>query len=352
MSTKKLTNNGLKQTNKITIGLDIGYGVTKALTDDQQVVFPSVAGYAREIKFRADELAHKYPGDQIWDEDGQHWYVGDLALSQLLAGEQRRLRGRTINETDMGNVFRVRMARAAMGKLVKERPINGDVIHFRIATGLPVDHMRDSGQLKASLIGQHLIKTDQGQFIANVGEVMVMPQPYGTIYSQRLTTSGAINRCHTFHRVGVIDVGTYTLDVAIDDDGEYIEAESGSIESGVFTAQERIASAIERDFREKPSLKVVEGVLRTGCLNASGETIDYSDEVAEALLPLRSATMELVSQRWKSGLNVDVIYVSGGGAPLVIDDIKAYYKQAQLVENAQVANARGYLNYAQFSAQG
>lgn len=68
-----------------------------------------------------------------------------------------------------------------------------------------------------------------------------MPQPYGTIYSRTLTPAGDLNPAHTFMRTGVCDVGTYTVDVALDDDGEYIISESGSVESGVFTAQERIA---------------------------------------------------------------------------------------------------------------
>ncbi|MDX2137959.1 MAG: ParM/StbA family protein [Chloroflexota bacterium] len=345
---RKLTNNGSKAAAPIlNVGIDIGYGVTKALTSDTQIAFPSVAGYAREIKFQSSEIANKYPGDQVHDDEG-HWFVGDLALSQLGAGEQRRLRGRTANEGELGNVFRARLARVAIGKLL---PVHEDVVHLRIATGLPVDHMRDADALKVALGGQHVIHTDQANFIANVTQVMVMPQPYGTIYSQRLTDQGSINKCHTFTRVGVVDVGTYTVDLALDDSGEYIDGESGSVESGVWTAQERIATAIERDYREKPALRVVEGVLRSGCLRAAGETVDYSREVEEALAPLRSATMELIATKWKGGLNVDVIYVSGGGAELVIGDIKAYYRQAVLVDGAQMANARGYLNYALF-AQG
>lgn len=34
----------------VTMGLDIGYGVVKAVTADQIVTFPSVMGHAREIK--------------------------------------------------------------------------------------------------------------------------------------------------------------------------------------------------------------------------------------------------------------------------------------------------------------
>ena len=71
--------------NLLTIGLDIGYGVTKVVTAEQVITFPSICGHAREIKFRADELSARYPGDQIVDEDGR-WFVGDLALNQLPPG--------------------------------------------------------------------------------------------------------------------------------------------------------------------------------------------------------------------------------------------------------------------------
>src|SRR5688500_2775746 len=95
-NSKRLTMSSKAQRSEpITIGLDIGYGVTKAVTDKNVVTFPSVAGYAHHIRFRADQLSQLYPGEQITDEDGD-WFVGNLALSQLKAHEQLRLRGRTV----------------------------------------------------------------------------------------------------------------------------------------------------------------------------------------------------------------------------------------------------------------
>ena len=66
----------------ITVGLDIGYGVVKVVTDHNSFGFPSVMGHAREIKFQQDMIQQKYPGDQITDDDGE-WFVGDLALAQI-----------------------------------------------------------------------------------------------------------------------------------------------------------------------------------------------------------------------------------------------------------------------------
>lgn len=175
-----------------------------------------------------------------------------------------------------------------------------------------------------------------------------MPQPYGTAYSQMLTPTGTINVHHTSMRTGIVDVGTYTVDIALDDDGEFVDSESGSVEGGVYTAQERIASMLERDYREKMPYKIIEQVLRTGIFIASGKPIDYRHEVEEALLPLRSATISLMSEKWQRGTTVDVIYLSGGGADLLAQEVKEAYPQTKLVPEAQTANARGYLYYAKF----
>ncbi len=349
MSKRKSTPLPVAPTSAITIGLDIGYGVVKAVTSAAVITFPSVMGHAREIKFRHEDITTRHPGEQITDDEGT-WFVGDLALAQLPPGELLRLRGRTANEATMGNAFRLRLAKVAIGKLLQGIH-NRDVIHVRIATGLPCDHMRDAAELKAALIGQHLIQTDIADVVANICEVMVMPQPYGTIYSRTLTPNGDLNPAHTFMRTGVCDVGTYTVDVALDDDGEYIDAQSGSVESGVWTAQERIAEALERDYRQKMPFKLVEEVLRTGRFRASGELVDYSAEVEEALAPLRSATLNLLSDKWKAGSIVDVVYLSGGGAELVMREVMSAYPQTQLVKNAQIANAQGYLNYARFAEE-
>lgn len=338
-----------KPTNTLTIGLDIGYGVVKAVTDEQIVMFPSVMGHAREIKFQHDEIASRHPGDQITDGDGV-WFLGDLALSQLPTGELLRLRGRTANESTMGNAFRLRLAKAAIGKLM-QGVCDGDVVHIRIATGLPTDHMRDAADLKESLLGQHIIQTDTAHLIANITDVMVMPQPYGTIYAATLTEKGEINRQHDYRRTGVCDVGTYTVDLALDDEGEFLDAESGSVEGGVYTAHERIAAALERDYREKMPFKIVEEVLRTGRFTASGKPVDYRDVVEDALNPLRSATLNLLSEKWQRGTIVDVIFLSGGGAELVFADVSAAYPQTKLVPDSQLANARGYLRYARFTAR-
>lgn len=349
MPKKKKTGKATEQ-NTMIVGLDIGYGITKAVTNDSTELFPSVAGRARQIKFKADEISERYPGDQLTDEYGEHWFIGDLALSQLRAGEVFRLRGRTADESQMGNVFRKRMMLAALGKLFPGKS-NGDVVHIILATGLPVDHMPDANDLKMALCGVHPIRTDQTDFVAHITDVMVMPQPYGTIYNQMLNDDGTINECYTYSRTGVLDVGTYTIDATLDDDGEYIDSLSGSVEAGVYTAHEYISGAIERDYRQKPTHRAIESVLRTGCMDVHGKKQNYGDVVRDAKKTVQTAATQLASEKWQNGLDVDVIFVSGGGAEMVFHDVKSHYPQTQIADNAPIANAQGYAKYARFAAQ-
>lgn len=335
----------------VTTGVDIGYGMVKAIFDElNPVLFPSVWGYSRELKFQSDETAAKYPGDQIADEEGD-WFVGNLALSQIPARQQFKLRGRTADETALGNVARLRLLKVALGKMFPNQR-NGDVIHFEIATGLPVDHMRGADGMKEAFTGLHPIHTDTTNFVANITSVRVMPQPYGTIYRNMLTSKGEINGCHTYRRTGVVDVGTYTVDVATDDDGEFIEDESGSVEAGVYVIQEAVKIAYERDFNQKPGYREIETVIRNKCVQAFGEPVDYKSEVEAGRSVLRDATLGLMAEKWGTGVNVDVIYVSGGGAALVFEDIKRVYRQARLVDDFQLSNAQGYLYYARLVARG
>lgn len=328
----------------VNIGLDIGFGATKLVVESGELVMPSVAGSALNIRFNADDIAEKYPGDQISDESG-HWFVGELALRQVPPAELIKLRARTTDESTFSNEFRTRMMKAAIAKLYPGMN-DGDTVHVRIATGLPVSYMDDAGALKDALIGQHYVKTDATEFVLNVSQVMVMPQPYGTIYDQALTNKGQINSCYTASRTGVCDVGTYTVDLTVDESMEYIENESDSLEVGVHTAQQRIIDWYSDTYKQKPTYRQIEDALLTGCIAVRGKSISIIDEVRDALKPLTNGTLALATRLWQAGTNLDVIYVSGGGAQLVYDDLLGIYPQAVLVANPQFANARGYLNYA------
>lgn len=332
----------------MTIGADFGYGNTKAAWNGDQIIFPSVAGHARDVMFNADKNSAKYPGDEITDSYGD-WFIGELALKQIPEAQQLMLKGRTANADEQGMAFRLRLMYSTLAKMF---PVtHGDALHIRLATGLPVKHMRDASLMKETFIGQHPIRANNANFVANITDVMVMPQPYGTLYSQQLLPNGELDPHYTAIRSAVVDVGRFTVDCALDDNGDFIDAESDSVEAGVHTVQERIAKAMDQDFDKTPNYSQIETVLRTKRFKNGVKTHDYSVEVENAVKPLRDATLALMSRLWGTGMGIDVIYLTGGGGILVEEAVKKAYPQALLIDNAQMSNAIGYLSYARFAAR-
>lgn len=343
MSTRKSkTVQTEKPTSPLVMGFDSGYGEVKAVSGEHRVKFPSVSASTHEIAFSADAISAKYPGEQLTDDEGD-WWVGNFAIQQAPINEQFKLQGRTNNSDEIGMAFRKRMLYAA---LAKQFPImDGNVYHIFLVTGLPVSHMKDSGVMKKTFIGQHPIRTNNANFIANIIDCRVMPQPYGVIYSQTILPDGQQNEYHLYNKTAVVDVGNHTVDCAVDDEGEFIDPESDSAQVGVYTAHERLTKILVAKWGDGITREMVDQVLRTGVLRAFNELHEYHDEVQEVLKPLRDGTLSLTNRLWKTGLGHDVVLIAGGGANYTEGVLKKAYSHAVVVKDPQMAIAQGYYNY-------
>jgi hypothetical protein len=342
---KTLTKNPVVEQSVLVVGVDVGYGVTKAVYEDQAVKFPSVAAYARPLKFQQDEISAKHPGEWM-TEGSEEWFVGDLAIQQTKAAEQIQLQGRDGNE-EANMQFRLRMVKVALAKLFPHYR-NNEMVRIILATGLPVDHMSDAAAMKKAFAGQFNIDTTTANFTAVVEEVIVMPQPYGTIYSYMFTPEGTENPQHNIKRIAVADFGRFTVDLAYDDNGDYIDPKSGSRDSGMYMVEQSVSDAYMLKYGVRPSYRDVQEIIEKGSVTVSGETVSFVPEQAEALRAMRNSALALMGQKWDKGLEIHRILVAGGGASSAIESVKKAYRQAVLVPNAQISNAIGYRNYAKY----
>lgn len=331
------------------VSLDAGYGYVKAIAIGRDpVIFPSVIGEGRDLRFQADKIREDYPGDQVMVDD-RLYFVGRLAQSQLPANLQLRLRGRMATFSDQGKNFRRILLIAALAKLFSGLRASVPV-EIILSTGLPVDHMSSAADLRELYTGSFRVETDDTDFIAVISRVYVMPQPTGTMYSLMIQADGQLNPCYVARRTAIIDVGTFTTDITVDDDGEYISGLSGSIASGTSTAQEMIATWYEDRYVDRPDLRTIEQILQTGCSRIHGIEVDFSEWQRRAVQPLRDAVVNFITERWGAATTIDAIYLAGGGALLIADSISRVYPNVTLLEDAQMTNARGYLNFALFKA--
>lgn len=326
------------------MGVDIGYGVTKIVTSDQTVMFPSVIAQPHHIDYAADEISARYPGQDL-TINGVHWWTGDMALKQ---GKQpMQLKGRTADDDKTGMEFRVRLLASAIATVFPFQ--DGEMHRLHIATGLPVKHMSDAAMMKEMFISQLAIAANNCNLIAAIEACNVVPQPYGSIYSETMNRDGSTNEYYTARKTVTVDIGRYTVDVAYDNEGEYIDSLSGTAPVGMAVAEERIQKILESDLRtDKVPYDVIEKALRTGFVNVRGELVSYADDVNDAIRPVKDGTLTLLNNLVGNAFDVDVIKVSGGGAEAktVYKEIHAAYPNAKLIADPQTANARGYYNYA------
>lgn len=342
MAKKNISNNVYN------VGVDIGYGKAKVVSGDVQYQFPSVAGQARNVRFGAESMSANHPNEQI-EHDGLSWYVGELAQEQLRPEEQQRLRGRSTKADERGMMFRTLIMKAALAKLFPD-VTNGDAIHFHIVTGLPVNHMAQSAALKKALIGVHPVHTDRTNFVANVVDVAVMPEPRGTMFAFTLCPDGSLNDTYTADTTVVFNGGAVTNDVQYDKNGKFVDAHSASSRTGHHLALERLQIMLEERFGDTPSLDLVESILRNRAGKVSGKLYTFDDEVNEALKPVREGAMQLLTDTIGTGIEADSIIVSGGFALSSYEVIGRAYSQSTKSDNPLFDTAQGYYNYSMFKS--
>lgn len=352
MASKKLTQNEVQTEPGIPtfiVGLDLGYGVVKAVCGDKRVSFPSVMGLAIPLTFQATEILNAHPGELVSDPlTDEEWFVGSLATSELKRSMQIQLQGRDKNAS-ANMQFRLRLLYTALAKLLPHQ--NGKHIKVILSTGLPVDHMADGPALKMALIGQHVIHTNSCDMVVEIEIAYVMPQPKGTVYAFMYNPDGTLNDEQTYVEVVVHDVGRGTIDITLDRNGMFVRDQSGSIEGGVFTVQERLEDMFEAEYGEKPSFEMIEEILIHKVAKISGVLVDFSKWVEEAAKPMVTASLSLMGRTIRKGLEIEIIYLVGGGAELVYKDTVTVYPQTVLAPDAQWTNALGYERYAKFKAR-
>lgn len=319
------------------VGLDAGYSHTKAISGNRRVIFPSVCGNVEEMRF---SLNDREVDAIILDEGYARWVIGDAAV------EQSRMISRREDRDWILSMEYVRLWYAALSGITTATRVD-----FQAVTGLPVTYFADRQVLQDRLVGLHRIKrVGRTLQVVIVTDLIVMPQPFGTLLAACLDDHGRIVNAEIAEgRVGIIDVGGKTTGFLSVEALAEIRRETHSIESGCWEPLRLIGEDIEKQW---PGLalrdhEVIEAV-RTGQIRHYGQVQDITGIAERAIAPLAAEVVATATQRWDGGARLDAILITGGGAHLVGDQIKAAFRHAEIIEGDPVfANALGFWRYAQ-----
>lgn len=315
------------------IGLDIGYGYTKAVSGNGISTLPSVIGPAVTIKYH-DDLAGNGRGLTL-ETDGKAWFVGQQARLQSPFTISPRARERD------PEVVRL-LALAALCQV----NANGDTV--RMVTGLPVEWYADRDKLIRSLTGFHAFATNGQRQTVNIASVLVVPQPFGSLFRALLSPAGVLTDPDGLSggRVAVLDIGMHTTDYALADALRYVEPRSGSIPVAMARVYELVRRGVTERHGLTLSLQDAEDATRTGYVTVYGRREPVTDLVAGALEGVAQEVLGEAVTLWGDGRDLLAVLVTGGGGPALLERVRAIYPHARLAPNPQTANAEGFYRYA------
>lgn len=153
-------------------------------------------------------------------------------------------------------------------------------------------------------------------------------------------------------RVGVVDVGGRTTDIAVILGGERYDADRCGTENiGVLNIHEAVSSLIRREFKtsEKYSADVIDRAVRSGSVRLWGKQIDIKHIIDEAKQETAQKLRNTITRMIGSASDLDAVLFVGGGAALFADMVKEF-PNGVLPDDPEFSNAKGLLKFMKVSA--
>ena len=323
------------------VGVDAGFGDVKiAMIEGGElstIAFSALLGRAEDRSTARVGLgAYRRRADVI-GYDGRSYIIGDQAIvqSRLLSARQDAER---IGSDEERILMLAALAKAGVS----------DVL---VVTGLPVLWWDKRRRLTKSWVGTHKITWNGRAMEIIVREVRPVPQPFGSFYSRTLSLSGNATMAKRLMRSGwaILDVGLNTTDCAGILNLQPVARWCGGIRRGVRDVLDIVAQDIERKYGVRRPLHEIARALRFG-----GELEIYQDTYSldgSARVAVGQLAQEIIAEagrRWSQGDRFHSVLVTGGGAYLMGEEIvKAFPRNAEVLDRPALANAIGFAKYAQ-----
>jgi plasmid segregation protein ParM len=333
------------------LGIDIGFGFTKATNGKETFIFKSIFGDASEIQFWAD-FGDSTPTDHIHvTVDGKSYFVGDLAEQQSnvlnFTLDQERL---------ITNYVRI-LALTIAGLFLKNNiPIN---VPINVVSGLPIGFFKQNHErFNEILTGHHSItyhshngeKTTREIYI---NKVRMLPQPLGSILNCLMDDSGKIiNDELANQKVGVVDIGFRTTDFTILDHLRYIDRGSRTFDNGISKG----FGVISNKLREKCGISVelyrLYKAAEEGSIKMRGHGFSFEKIRDQVYSQLASTIANDLDRLWADDWDIDSIILTGGGCrelaqylhPLITGNVIPIDSNA----DPRLNNVLGYAKYGRY----
>lgn len=327
------------------VGIDIGFGFTKATNGREFRIFKSVYGDATDLQFREQIFNHPSAEEHLHVElDGAAYFVGELAERQSVE------RFYTLDQKQFVNTFTKILALTALSRMVeRQNPV-------KLVAGLPISHYRRyKDDLTKILAGQHKLSAlDRGgkpkETVIRIAEVKVVPQPFGSMLNLMLNDTGEIADTRFMkEKIGIIDVGFRTTDYTVADKTRYSERGSNTADTGISRAFTAIATKLQERSGVNVEVYRLYKAVETGSIKIRGKDYDLKKIAEQALSQLGATVATDANRLWSDDWDIDSVIVTGGGGNVLLPYIRPHLHGEVLPVDtgmdARLNNVRGYFKY-------
>ncbi len=327
------------------VGIDIGFGFTKATNGSKQAAFKSIYGEAQDIQFREQLLGSTDAASPLHlSIDGQEYFIGELAE------RQSTVRSFTLDQDQFITGFTRIMAVAALAQVAEPN----STVH--VVSGLPISfYRRHHEELAKQLKGQHKIAVHNasGKLVPStvtVADVRVIPQPVGSLVNLMLGNGGEVaGKAYAQGKIGIIDVGFRTCDFTIVDRTRYSERGSATTNGGMSQAYSAIANKLKDQTGINIELYRLHDAIQRGSIKVRSKQINLEPLVEDAYKQLASAIAAESERMWADDWDIDSIVVTGGGGAVLLPYIKPLLQGDVVLpgdgNETRFSNVQGYLKY-------
>jgi len=333
------------------LGIDIGFGFTKATNGKETIIFKSIFGDAVDIQFWAD-FGKDTPTDHIHVSiDGKSYFIGDLAE------QQSSVLHFTLDQEKLITEFVKILSLTVAGMFMKKgASIN---VPINLVSGLPIGYFKqNSDRFNELLTGHHTITyhTSDGRETNKeiyINKLRMLPQPMGSILNLLMDDKGKIvNKDLAAQKVGVVDIGFRTTDFIILDRLRYIDRGSRTIDTGISKAFSFIANKLQEKAGVSVELYRLYRAAETGSIKMRGHGFAFSKVRDQVYSQLAGVIAGEIDRLWSDDWDIDTIILSGGGSrelaqylqPLIAGNVVP----VDLSQDPRLNNVLGYIKYGRY----
>ncbi|NLD37713.1 MAG: ParM/StbA family protein [Desulfatiglans sp.] len=329
------------------VGVDIGFGFTKATDGKESILFKSVLGEAADIQFRLPIVKNEAGPCMHVEMDGRAYFVGDFAE------QHSDTREFTLDQEKLLTEFNKVLTMTAISNLFDS------YANVNLVTGLPVGFYKEDNQrLMKMLKGIHEITFHKGDGTSeskrvNINNLKILPQPLGSFLNLLMNESGKfINRELAKQKIGIIDIGFRTTDCCVFQGMEYVQRGSSTFNTGISESFRAIAKKLREESNVDIELYRLYKAVETGLIRIRGKEYNITKLRDKVFEHSASIIATDIARLWANDWDIDLIIISGGGAmelakylrPLISGNIMPVETNI----DARLNNVQGYLKYARY----